>query len=287
MESMAQATAAAPDVEQVHPCPNCGNQITGQFCSACGEQRFHREHFAFSHFFHHVLHEFIHLDSKIFRTLRSLFTQPGQITEDYLHGRKSRYVNPIRLYLVSFAVLFFFYSVGPMYDIGQLSKLTNQTMLLRLLETKAKQKGVPVSVLADHLSERWQFYLHLLQPLNVVVMAAVLALVYRRQKRYFAEHLITALYFLSFTALLDIIKWPVFAVSGWQMQGWHARIQSLAFLMIALPYLWLSLCRVYKEAKGTTAWKTVITYGGTQLTIIVTTGLSLVLALVHVLGFSH
>jgi eukaryotic-like serine/threonine-protein kinase len=56
--------------------------------------------------FHDVTHEFLHVDSKIFRTVKLLLLKPGFLTREYFEGRRVRYVSPIRLYLV-FSVLYF------------------------------------------------------------------------------------------------------------------------------------------------------------------------------------
>jgi hypothetical protein len=53
------------------------------------------------------------------------------------------------------------------------------------------------------------------------------------------------------------------------------------FLLIAPPYLWATLRQLHGEGPWKTAGKSVLVYGGTQLTIIVTTILSFALTLVH------
>jgi hypothetical protein len=55
---------------------------------------------------HDVTHEFLHVDSKIFRTVKHLLLTPGFLTREYFNGRRTRYVSPIRIYLV-FSVIYF------------------------------------------------------------------------------------------------------------------------------------------------------------------------------------
>ena len=55
---------------------------------------------------HDVVHEFLHVDSKIFRTVKLLLLKPGFLTREYFEGRRVRYVSPLRLYLV-FSVINF------------------------------------------------------------------------------------------------------------------------------------------------------------------------------------
>ena len=80
-------------------CVTCGEPLKDEYCYKCGEKVHHRHEFALLHYTHEIIHQVIHLDAKIFKTLQILTTCPGQLTEEYLVGRKSKYVRPIRLYL--------------------------------------------------------------------------------------------------------------------------------------------------------------------------------------------
>ena len=52
------------------------------------------------------MHELLHVDGKIFRSVRLLLMRPGLLTHEYFRGRRARYISPIRLYLI-FSVAFF------------------------------------------------------------------------------------------------------------------------------------------------------------------------------------
>src|SRR5258708_30379958 len=104
MAATIQGSATAVKQQEASTCPTCGENIAQQFCPACGEQKLDRHSFSFRHFAHHASHELFHLDSKILLTVRYLFSRPAFVTAEYLAGKRSRYVNPLRLYLFSFAV---------------------------------------------------------------------------------------------------------------------------------------------------------------------------------------
>jgi Protein of unknown function (DUF3667) len=57
-----------------------------------------------------LVHEFLegltHSDSRLWRTLKSLWFRPGKLTEEFIAGRRVAYLPPFRLYLIA-SVLFF------------------------------------------------------------------------------------------------------------------------------------------------------------------------------------
>jgi len=55
---------------------------------------------------HDALHELTHIDGKILRTLGLLLFKPGELTKEFLAGKRVRSVTPVRIYLLC-SVLFF------------------------------------------------------------------------------------------------------------------------------------------------------------------------------------
>jgi hypothetical protein len=52
------------------------------------------------------LEDLFDLDLRILRTLPTFFFRPGHLTVEYVHGRRRRYIRPLRLYLFSSFLLF-------------------------------------------------------------------------------------------------------------------------------------------------------------------------------------
>ncbi|HEX3008204.1 MAG TPA: DUF3667 domain-containing protein [Bacteroidales bacterium] len=80
-------------------CPNCDFVFaeTNNYCPNCGQEN-HTHKLPIKHFFLEILEGTLHLDTKIFVTLRDLFI-PGRITLNYNQNKRGRYVPPIRLYI--------------------------------------------------------------------------------------------------------------------------------------------------------------------------------------------
>jgi len=86
--------------------PELRHENAGSFCPACGQKRIHPGDLGLRHAWHHVLHEVGHVDGKLLNSLKLLFTRPGQLTIDFIEGRRARHVHPIQLFLL-FGLAFF------------------------------------------------------------------------------------------------------------------------------------------------------------------------------------
>lgn len=86
-------------------CLNCGAAVTGRHCAECGQSG--DVHLLTMHeVSHEFVHSVLHLDGRVWRTLRALVLQPGELTREYIAGRREHYLPPFRLYLV-ISILFF------------------------------------------------------------------------------------------------------------------------------------------------------------------------------------
>ena len=87
------------------PCPNCGTEIGGQFCSNCGQSAKDLKR-PFIGLIRDILGDVFSFDGRLWRTLPALMFRPGHITRSYIDGKRMRYVPPFRLFLIS-SVIFF------------------------------------------------------------------------------------------------------------------------------------------------------------------------------------
>ena len=85
-------------------CLNCGAELTGDYCHACG-QRAH-VHRTLGAFWHDLLHGVLHFEGKIWRTLPMLVWRPGELTRRYIEGERAKFVSPMALFLFSAFLMF-------------------------------------------------------------------------------------------------------------------------------------------------------------------------------------
>src|SRR5437867_2317531 len=87
-------------------CENCGAQLQGHYCAQCGQAAVDYRR-SFRYVIADVLDSFLNWDSKFFTTIALLILKPWRLTNEFLAGKRVRYVNPLRLYLLA-SILFFF-----------------------------------------------------------------------------------------------------------------------------------------------------------------------------------
>ncbi|MCX2477591.1 DUF3667 domain-containing protein [Pedobacter sp. MC2016-15] len=86
-------------------CLNCGHHVEEHYCTHCGQPNLELKE-PFWHFIGHSIGHYFHFDSKFFHTLVPLLSKPGQITLDYLAGKRARYIHPVSLYIFVSIVYF-------------------------------------------------------------------------------------------------------------------------------------------------------------------------------------
>ena len=87
-------------------CENCGADLKGHWCAKCGQPAIEYRR-SFRYVVSDLLNEFLNWDSKFFTTIALLIVKPWRLTNEFLAGKRVRYVNPLRLYLLA-SILFFF-----------------------------------------------------------------------------------------------------------------------------------------------------------------------------------
>jgi hypothetical protein len=86
-------------------CLNCDAPLAGPWCAHCGQKDPHPD-LTLHELLHDAAHELSHWDGKVLSSFRVLLTQPGQLTIDFLAGRRARWLPPLRLYLIASVAYF-------------------------------------------------------------------------------------------------------------------------------------------------------------------------------------
>jgi Protein of unknown function (DUF3667) len=86
-------------------CPNCGAAVSGNYCHECGQETVLHPP-STREFLHEFIGHYVALEGKLLQTMKLLLFKPGQLSLEYMQGRRVRYIQPLRVYL-TFSLIFF------------------------------------------------------------------------------------------------------------------------------------------------------------------------------------
>lgn len=85
-------------IREEKSCLNCGHSVEERFCPHCGQENTEPRQ-PFHYLFTHFIEDFTHYDGQFWRTLKYLMIRPGQLTKEYIAGKRQIFVAPVKLYI--------------------------------------------------------------------------------------------------------------------------------------------------------------------------------------------
>lgn len=229
-------------------CLNCNTRLHGKFCHACG-QKATSANVKLHDFVHEATHEFLHLDGKIVNTLKLLVVKPGQLTVEFLEGRRSRYISPLRVYL-TFSLIFFTLAALLPGSFEGAVKVKGGTQLQRDsdFERRLDDGMVKAERDADLIGNAVLKHLPKIMFVLMPVFALVVWAFYRKRQRFFIPHLYYSVHFHAFVFL---------AMTAYLLVNRIGVPKPVAAVLIltVIPYHFIALRRVYGGSRGLTLAK--------------------------------
>ena len=222
-------------------CKNCNYKFepSYDYCPKCGQEAGLKAD-SFVDFVGHFLKDYFTFDNKIFNSVKPLLMKPGFLTNEFIIGRRARYISPVRLYLF-ISILFF--------------------LLLGWLGGSSTQ----VVANTDDWDHFFESYLPKLFFVLLPLFALVLHLLFIRNKRSYVVHFVHAIHFHSFVFFSTSLYLAISALLENFNFGNLNLIVLLPFLLGFVFYLLVSMKQVYGQAWGKIVLKTVLLlllYGG-------------------------
>lgn len=242
-------------------CTNCGAPLADRYCARCGQDS--HVSLSFGHFTHELVEGLFHVDSKFWRTLRTLLTRPGLLTHEYLGGKRNSYSPPFRSYLVISIAYFIIASVFGAPGSRVLAS-SGQELTPADCAQMAAHPGWFLQLVPDlqascerALSNNGRALTAAMENLLPKVMFVVLPLValvqfsiYRRQRPLYLENLVFVLHFQSFYYLASAGALLLAAGIGAFAGGRDSIGQGLEFAVYlwSFVYLFFAERRVYRAS---------------------------------------
>ena len=291
-------------------CKNCGADITGRYCAACGQladvsiPSLHK-------LFVEVLGDLYNFDSRLWRSIGLLLVKPGRLTREYLEGRRARYLPPFRLYVVLSLTFFFVLTVLPDFDDQGgtvVSDGSTQSSAPPVIEDEPRPRGFAVEVTEDGDGKNnWNCDLGDAEDLNpkfralfergcekieadagsygrallehvpvmmfffIPIVAAGMKVLYPLARRKYVEHLLFFLHFHAFFFLLATLGlFVTFLGEVAPALGTPVTWFAVAGWTYVPIYLFLAMRRVYAQGRLATTFKFVLLGGGYFFALLVT-----------------
>ncbi len=215
-------------------CKNCEKKLEKefQFCPRCGQE--HKEKVVhFKQFVLDFLGDYFTFDSLIIRSVRPLLFNPGFLTNEFIAGRRVRYIPPLRMFI--FISIIFFLILGPVD------------------KTVALERNEEAEFLDNFFSVWFPRLFFLLLPL----FALFLYVLFRKPGRFYLTHFIFSVHLHAFifvlltimVVLIDFIFPSSVFLSQWSL---------IITIFVLQFYLLVALRQVYKQRWITTFFKLVL-----------------------------
>jgi hypothetical protein len=269
----------ACDLDASPRCLNCAQPLARPplpYCPHCGQESRLRTPTVME-FLQQFGGAYLSTEGALWRSLWLLLTRPGELTRQYLAGRRRHYVLPLRLYLTISVITLLAMKIngglvieqqggqaaldtGPdmsltVVDLGQWQAGLRQgkfycegmphSMCLRLqqrLSTDKESMALQLQQGKDRFMNHWGTAMFVLVPL----FAVWLKLLYWDKRRHYTEHLVCALHLHAFWfAMLLLIQLGLAPL-------------SLIALCASLVYPLIALQRVYATRWWSTALRTLM-----------------------------
>ncbi|MGH9419241.1 MAG: DUF3667 domain-containing protein, partial [Thermoanaerobaculia bacterium] len=230
------------------PCLNCSAELSGRWCSQCG-QRATPVRPTLHELLHEATHELAHVDGKLIRTTGLLLFKPGELTHEFLSGKRVRSVTPVRVYLLCSLLFFGILSLMPVSKLHVSITRGGDAQLIKAADRVNRDPAI----LAHALESAFPKAMFILMPL----FALIVFVFYFPVEKMYVPHFYFAVRYHAFAfvvlALFEALS-PI-----------HNRVAAIIRLLLFLtlfPYLGIALQRVYGGRRWVTAIKTIVTVYG-------------------------
>jgi hypothetical protein len=209
--------------------------------------------------------DYLHLDSKLPRTLWALIARPGHLTQAFLSGARARYVGPFKLYVLCSIVFFGLQAlvqarhpppVSPKADVPIEIKASEPApglagFMERALKAKLDHKRPSeVNKMATRAAATYL-------PNGMLVLLPLVALLFKllNRRRYYTEHFVFALHLhavgylafalmiaaqtprVGFPMILGLGLYVVIAFKRVYAQSWPRTLLKLGVVAVAYPLM--------------------------------------------------
>ena len=184
-------------------CPSCQSPFLGKFCNNCGEKKIESSDFTITHIIGEGFSFFTNLDSKLYQTITGLLFKPGFLTKAYIDGRRTKYMKPFQIFILSSILFFIFLSHIDIFLVPAkwFFEEHNADIVSQLMEEKNVSRDMIAQIYDAKVANNSKIYVFILIPF----LALLLYLFSRKQMPEFGKQLIHSVHIISFFMVVAVL----------------------------------------------------------------------------------
>lgn len=236
-------------------CLNCGATVDRKYCPECGQENVEIRD-TFFHMVGHFIADYLHYDSKFLKSLRLLFTRPGFLTQQYLEGKRVRFIHPLRLFffvtiiMVLLASLYYkkyehqikddHITTTTTTDSTSVDQKYSEVDISKLEDSEGKKAMIGMGKGFDNITHNLKYISFFLLP----VYALAFSILYSRRNYYYVDHLVHTIHLQSFAYIVLSLLLLIPLYFAPSSREWFVRV----LVVITIIYMALSLKYLHRQS---------------------------------------
>jgi len=221
----------AHKVNAVIICKNCGNEVSDNFCSSCGQRA--DTHKLNMHFILHDLqHGLFHFDKGVLYTAKQLLTRPGHTIREFLEGKRVRHFQPLSFVIVlaTFYGLVWHYLIFDRLHKSLIEPGDNLTVAGAKI----------VAWMTDHFA---------FDGLILIITSTLVSyVVFKKQKYNLVEHLVLNTYLMGLFLIVSLLVFPIVYIFGNPVTLQYGIVQQ-SFLLVLMCWCYIQFFNSTSKAR--------------------------------------
>lgn len=188
-------------------CRSCGSALSGKFCSQCGEKILEPKEKSFAYFLVSLLKATTSLDGKFLKTLKIMLARPGEVSYQYLNGKRVPFIKPMSMFFVANLLYFLF----PLFNslnsslYVQMNMLPHSGVVTHLVEKRIAAEKMDFEEFQIRYDQQSTNMARMALILLVIYFSLPLSLINYSRKMYYYDHLLASLEACSFIIMLNFV----------------------------------------------------------------------------------
>ena len=236
-----------------HTCKSCGHVFTGLYCNLCGEKIIEPKDRSMRTFLGNILIAVTFADNRFIKTLWLTIKNPGFLSKEYADGRRILYLRPLQLFFI-LNLVYFLFPVLQLFNSSlrtQMYYLFHSGMVRPMVIERVVQEGLSLDGFALMYDAKTAGLAKLLIVIFVLLASLPLSLIFRKQNRYFTDHVALSVELACYNMfvnaiLLSGILWGLSKIFRWSGSGLGDYLNDTTFTVI---FISTNLYFIYRAAQ--------------------------------------